>query len=97
MHHIASDKSIKSGFTSRYEKIFDNAGMTLQDGANKVFLKGHSGAHTAIYKQYVLRYITEATEGLTGPAAKEALTNALNNIKQQLLDNPKMPYKGGLK
>lgn len=96
-HHIASVESKKSGFTKAYKGIFDNAGMSMEDAANKVFLKGHSGAHTKIYKQYVLDYITDATQGLAGPTAKAALNKALSDLKQQLLDNPRMPYKGGIK
>ena len=95
-HHIASDKSIKSGFTKAYEAIFKKAGMSLQDEANIIFLDGHSGAHTKSYKQYVLEYLTAATEGLTGKEYKEALVKALDDLKAQLKENPKMPYKGGL-
>lgn len=96
LHHIASDKSLISGFTAKYEKIFKNAGMNLQDDANLIFLEGHSGAHTKVYKQYILNYIINATKGLKGDAAKEALTKALTDLKDQLIKNPKMPYKGGL-
>lgn len=96
LHHIASDKSIVSGFTAQYEKIFKNAGMSLQDDANLIFLENHSGAHTKVYKQYVLDYIETATKGLKGYKAKVALTAALENLKKQLIENPKMPYKGGL-
>lgn len=95
-HHIASDKSIKSGFTEAYKKIFDKAGMTLDDEANIVFLEGHSGAHTNAYKQYVLDTLLAATEGLSGSAYKEALLYALEDLRQQLLENPRLPYKGGL-
>lgn len=70
--------------------------MSLHDDANKIFLEGHGGAHTKAYKQYVLDYITQATEGLSGQTAKDALTRALNDLKDQLIKNPKMPYKGGL-
>ncbi|MGE5661901.1 MAG: RHS repeat-associated core domain-containing protein, partial [Ignavibacteriales bacterium] len=96
IHHIASDKSIKSGFTEAYKKIFDKAGMSLQDDANKIFLEGHSGAHTKAYKQYVLDYITQATEGLSGQTAKDALIRALKDLMGQMIKNPQMPYKGGL-
>lgn len=96
IHHIASDKSLVSGFTAQYEKIFKNAGMSLKDDANLIFLENHGGAHTKVYKQYVLDYITNATKSLKGDAAKEALTKALSDLKEQLIKNPKMPYKGGL-
>jgi hypothetical protein len=95
-HHIASDKSLVSGYTAQYEKIFKNAGMTLQDNENLMFLQNHSGAHTVAYKQYVLDYIEYATKGLSGSAAKEALTSALGQLKDQLIANPLMPYRGGM-
>ena len=95
-HHIASDKSIVSGYTEQYDKIFRNAGMSLQDDANLMFLQNHSGAHTTAYKEYVLNTLTEATEGLSGNTAKDALIAALDKLKAQLLANPLMPYKGGL-
>jgi hypothetical protein len=96
VHHIASNKSLVSGYTAQYEKIFKNAGMSLDDDENLIFLENHSGAHTNAYKQYVLRYLTNAIKGLKGDAAKEALTEALNELKEQLIENPRMPYKGGL-
>ena len=95
-HHIASDKSLVSGYTAQYEKIFKNAGMTLQDNENLMFLQNHSGEHTVAYKQYVLDYIEYATKGLSGSAAKEALTSALGQLKDQLIANPLMPYRGGM-
>jgi RHS repeat-associated protein len=96
LHHIASDKSIKSGFTDAYEKIFSKAGMTLDDAANKIFLEGHKGAHTNVYKQYVLDTLKSVTQGLSGDAYKNALLNALDDLRQQLLNNPRMPYLRGL-
>ena len=95
-HHIASDKSIVRGDTEPYAQIFRNAGMSLQDDANLMFLQNHSGAHTTAYKEYVLNTLTEATEGLSGNTAKDALIAALDKLKAQLLANPLMPYKGGL-
>lgn len=95
-HHVASNKAIKSGFTKRYEKIFKKAGMTLEDPANKIFLEGHAGGHTKKYKKYVLRYLQDSTRGHKGTAYKEALINALNELKEELIKNPKLPYKGGL-
>lgn len=40
--------------------------------------------------------LKSAIEGLSGSAYKEALINALNQLKQELLSNPRMPYKGGM-
>lgn len=95
-HHIASDKSIKSGYTEEYEKVFEQAGMKLNDPANIIPLEGHSGAHTNKYKQYVLDYIKDAVGDLGGEEATKALKDALGDLAQQLIENPRMPYKGGL-
>ncbi|NLW27979.1 MAG: hypothetical protein GXY93_11355 [Hungateiclostridium saccincola] len=92
MHQMSK----KSGYTEAYNEIFERAGMSLQDDVNIVYLEKHKGAHTKVYKQYVLDYLTGATEGLTGEEAKTALTRTLNELKNQLLQNPRMPYKGGL-
>jgi hypothetical protein len=70
--------------------------MALDDVTNQVFLKGHSGAHTNVYKEYVLNYLKTSTRGLKGTAYKDALNKALNQLKTQLIKNPKMPYKGGM-
>ena len=69
---------------------------TFDDAANKIFLEGHKGAHTNEYKQYVLDYLQGATNGLKGEAYEQALRGALDDLGQQLLLNPGMPYKGGL-
>jgi hypothetical protein len=79
-----------------YKEIFYKAGMSLQDPLNKMVLPGHSGRHTNDYKQYVLDYLKSATNGLTGQEAKQALTNALTEIRNVLTKNPNMPYKGGM-
>ena len=39
-HHIASDKSEKSGFTAKYQELFDLGDMSLQDPDNIVPLEG---------------------------------------------------------
>ena len=93
LHHIASNKATKSGFTKAYEKIFKKAGMCLEDPANKVLLEGHNGGHTVAYKQHVLRQLTEATDGLSGKAYKDALQAALDDLRRQLLNDPRLPYR----
>lgn len=97
IHHIASDKAIKSGYTEQFETIFNNAGMTLDDAANKVFLENHSGGHTVKYKEYVLDKLENATRGLSGDDANKALNHVLNDLKTELTNNPRMPYKDGIK
>ena len=95
-HHIASDKSVVSGYTEQYQQVFDQAGMSLQDPANIIYLEGHHGAHTTAYKDYVLNAITEAVGNKTGEEARQALTSTLNRIAEQLRQNPRMPYRGGM-
>ena len=97
-HHIASDKSVKSGFTAKYENLFDLAGMSLQDPDNIVLLEGHSGAHTKVYKQKVFDLLTNALKEVDKDDQKkneEMLRRELGKLRQLLLDNPRLPYKGG--
>ena len=97
-HHIASDKSVKSGFTAKYENLFDLAGMSLQDPDNIVLLEGHSGAHRKVYKQKVFDLLTNALKEVDKDDKKkneEMLRRELGKLRQLLLDNPRLPYKGG--
>ena len=45
IHHIATDKAIKSGFTKEFKAIFEKAGLSLQDAANKMFLATRMRRH----------------------------------------------------
>lgn len=59
-HHICTNKNTKSAATGgpwmpQCEKIFEKAGMTLEDAANKVRLKGHEGPHPERYHAEVIR------------------------------------------
>lgn len=88
IHHIASDKAIASGVTKEFEKIFAGAGMTLQDSANKIFVPGHLGRHSAKYNEYVLATLRAAVEGKSGAAYGNALRQSLRDLKQKILKNP---------
>jgi hypothetical protein len=70
--------------------LFAKAGMSLQDEENLLDLAGHAGRHSNEYHQYVLDTLNDATKGLSGPAFREALVNALNELKNELLANPGM-------
>jgi RHS repeat-associated protein len=96
IHHIATNKAIKSGFTAAFERIFAKAGMKLDDVANKVLLPGHAGRHAPAYHQYVLGRLQQATHGLTGPQAAAALRAELNALAKELLANPSMVKGIGL-
>ncbi len=81
---------IESNVGATREKLFAKAGMSLGDEENLVELVGHAGRHSNEYHQYVLEKLTNATGGLSGSAFREALVNALNQLKNELLANPEM-------
>ena len=91
IHHICTDKnevSEASGgpWTPLFQEVFDRAGMSLGDAANKVRIQGHQGPHPRQYHEEVLRRIDQATQGCRGPAqCREALVDELSKIAQELL------------
>jgi hypothetical protein len=64
-HHIATvrnrESEVRGGpWTQRFEKLFIQAGMTLEDPVNTVHLKGHYGPHPEAYHREVYRRLTLA-------------------------------------
>jgi hypothetical protein len=62
-HHIASnkfDKATHSGgpWTPRFRQIFEKAGMSLDDSANKVRVQGHKGPHPREYHEEIFERLT---------------------------------------
>jgi hypothetical protein len=58
VHHIATVENEKSTlrggpWTQRFKRIFDKAGMSMEDPANKVQLPGHKGPHPQAYHEEV--------------------------------------------
>ena len=95
-HHIASDKSNASGYTKKYKSLFSLAGMDLQDPDNIIRLDNHHGAHTKLYKDFILEKITEAVDISKSQKENEiSLRAMLEWLKQELKANPRMPYKDG--
>ncbi len=93
MHHIATNKNILGGFTKQFEKVFNAAGLSLDDGINKIILRGHANnRHTPQYHQYVLDRLTKGTQGLKSGSQqyRTAVTNTLEELRRELLDNPGM-------
>lgn len=93
MHHIATNKNFFGGFTKQFEKIFSGAGISLDDGINKIILRGHANVrHTPQYHQYVLDRLTRATQGLKSGSQqyRNAVANTLEELRRELLDNPGM-------
>ncbi|MDC0706865.1 AHH domain-containing protein [Stigmatella sp. ncwal1] len=90
-HHIATDKWIDathSGgpWTPRFQEIFDRAGMSLNDSANKVRVKGHSGPHPQEYHEEVHDRLTAATlDCRSMQQCREALVAELRALAEELV------------
>ncbi|WP_404365731.1 AHH domain-containing protein [Corallococcus coralloides] len=91
VHHICTNKNLVSTvsggpWTPACEEIFEKAGMTLEDAANKVRLKGHEGPHPEIYhNQVVNRLQTAVRTCRTTEACRTKLLNELARIANELL------------
>jgi RHS repeat-associated protein len=96
IHHIATNKAIKSGFTEQFQRIFGRAGKSLEDPANKLLLEGHAGRHSPLYHQHVLDRLQNATRGLSGDAYTRALDAELGALRSDLLKNPDLVRGIGL-
>ena len=89
VHHICTNKnciSAASGgpWTPRFEAIFENAGMNLDDALNKIPVPGHRGPHPQAYHQAVFDRLEGATSGLTGEAARNALQMELRSLARDI-------------
>lgn len=85
IHHIASDKD--KLFTPRFQKLFDDAGLSLQSPWNRMRLAGHVGPHGKFYNQLVYDHLRNAVGALNGPAARNALINELKAIRRDIRYN----------
>ncbi|RKH56771.1 AHH domain-containing protein [Corallococcus llansteffanensis] len=89
-HHIATDKwwdSDKRGgpWSPLFQKVFDKAGMSLNDPANIVNVKAHKGPHPQEYHQRILNRLTAATEDCRSMRqCQEALTAELKKLATQI-------------
>jgi hypothetical protein len=89
-HHIATDKWWKSPkkdgpWSPKFKKIFDKAGMSLDDPANTVRVKGHKGPHPEEYHKIVFRRLSDATaECRTLQQCREALTAELRDLAREI-------------
>ncbi len=89
-HHIATDKwteATHSGgpWTPKFQKIFDRAGLSLNDPANKVRVKGHQGPHPQEYHERIYKRLDEATKGCSSiEQCRKALTAELERLAKQI-------------
>ena len=66
---MGSSPAVRGGpWSPRFKAMFDRAGMSLDDAANKVAVPGHKGPHPQAYHEEVFERLSTATEGLTGDA-----------------------------
>ncbi|RYZ33261.1 MAG: hypothetical protein EOO71_42390, partial [Myxococcaceae bacterium] len=89
-HHIATNKwwdATHNGgpWSPQFQEIFDRAGMSLDDPANRVFIQGHKGPHPEAYHQEVLRRLRQALGRCRSMAqCREVLTERLNQLASEL-------------
>lgn len=89
-HHIATDKwtdATHSGgpWTPKFQRIFDRAGMSLNDPANKVRVKGHQGPHPQAYHERIYERLDEATKGCSSiQQCQKVLTAELQRLAKLL-------------
>jgi hypothetical protein len=67
VHHIATIENSKSTarggpWTPLFKRLFDKAGMSMEDPANKVRLTGHHGPHPQAYHEIVYNRLKAATD-----------------------------------
>jgi len=90
-HHICTNKNTKSAvsggpWTPQCEEIFEKAGMSLEDVANKVRLKGHEGPHPELYHREVVERLGRAVKPCkTAETCRVRLVNELAKIANELL------------
>jgi len=89
-HHIATDKwwdSTNSGgpWSPRFQRIFDKAGMSLNDPANIVNVKGHKGPHPQEYHEKIFERLVDATRTCRSiQQCRVALTAELKRLSRQI-------------
>ncbi|QRN94042.1 AHH domain-containing protein [Archangium violaceum] len=90
VHHIATVENEKSTlrggpWTKRFKPIFDKAGMSMEDPANKVQLPGHYGPHPEEYHQAVFDDLDMATkDSVTQQECARALRKVLGELAAEI-------------
>ena len=60
--------------------MFDQAGVSMQNELNKVWVAGHQGPHPEEYHREVFDRLFEATRGKSGDAYTQAFKKELTTI-----------------
>ena len=89
-HHLATDKNDVSPaqggpWTPQFKRLFDRAGMSLNDPANIVYLVGHVGPHPEEYHSSVFKQIRDAMgECETHADCRDSLIRALDMLASEI-------------
>jgi hypothetical protein len=90
LHHIATvanEKSTLRGgpWTLRFQQIFDRAGLSMENPANKVRVPGHKGPHPEEYHQEVFKRLDRATANCrTLQQCADELVGALRELAAEI-------------
>ncbi|MGZ3459488.1 MAG: AHH domain-containing protein [Archangium sp.] len=85
-HHLCTNKNDTSEvyggpWTPRFEEFFERAGMSLEDPANIVYLRGHKGPHPEEYHSELFRRLDDALRNCrTQAECRAKLVRALDKI-----------------
>jgi RHS repeat-associated protein len=79
VHHIATAKHMRF-WTPLFEELFDEAGVTLENAANKVRVWRHAGPHPDMYHAIVYDELVTATAGKEGAEMTLALIRKLEEL-----------------
>ena len=89
-HHIATNKWWESTasdgpWSPKFQEFFDQAGMSLDDAANRVPVRGHKGPHPKEYHQEVYERPRDAMEDCsTLHQCRETLTKVLRVLAEEV-------------
>lgn len=89
-HHLATISNRKSSarggpWTPRFEDLFKQAGMSLNDSANLIHIQGHKGPHSEQYHQTIHDRLFDALLNCTTvDECKRAITDELKKIADDL-------------
>jgi hypothetical protein len=89
-HHIATDKwddATHNGgpWTPKFKEVFDRAGMSLNDPANKIRVPGHRGPHPREYHEEIFERLDRATSVCrTVQQCQQSLTAELGRLAREI-------------
>ncbi|WP_225412244.1 AHH domain-containing protein [Stigmatella hybrida] len=89
-HHIATNKwwdstSLGGPWSPKFQKLFDRAGLSLDDAANKVRVSGHKGPHPQEYHAEVHQRLKDAMGKCRSiQQCRDALVRELQTLAKEI-------------